>query len=222
MPTTVVGLVLFVAFLTPGLLHYTQRRTLVPTGELSPLVETSTLIAISLATNLAALAMFGVLRSMTPEHTPDVGSLLRGPGEYVEDRFAYVVAWGAGLLALSCGLAIVAARWGWFRRTIVRAFAPVIVNEPAWFHVFETTPQIPDGAPAYIYVGCDLKDGSYIAGRLAWYSTETSETADRDLVLAAPISRKVGGKAFEVPGFERVILSAREVQRLYVTWVAEG
>ena len=217
MPTTLVGLLIFVAFLTPGFLHYIQRRALAPQRSLSPLVETATLTSISLATNAVALLVFGIIRFVIPHHTPDVGALLRLGGDYVIPRFPYVIGWGAGMLALSCALAIAAARWRWFRSSAGRLFTPVIVDSSAWYQVFEE--QVVGDGDTPIYVGCDLKDGSYLAGTLAWYSTDTEETGDRDLVLGPPLLRRHEGEQDDLAQFERVVVSAREIQTMYVTWL---
>jgi hypothetical protein len=220
-PTTTVGLLLFVGFLTPGFLHYVQRRALVPQRSLSPLVETATLVTTSVATNAVVLLCFGLLRLAAPGHTPDVGSLLGSGtrGDYFIGNVPYVLGWGAGLLVLSSVLALLAARWGWFRSRVTDLFAPVIVDTSAWYQVFEERPEgNPDGK---VYVGCDMRDGSYIAGVLAWYSTEVDETADRDFVLAPPLVRKTA-EGEEDLAFERVILSARDVLTMYVTWLDDA
>lgn len=217
MPTTLVGLLIFVAFLTPGLLHYIQRRALAPQRSLSPLVETATLTSISLVTNAVSLSAFGIIRLVVPSHTPDVGALLRQGDQYLIPRLPYVFGWGIGILACSCALAITAARWRWFRSTAGRLFTPVIVDSSAWYQVFEE--HADDDSDLSIYVGCDLKDGSYLAGTLAWYSTDTEETGDRDLVLGPPLLRRDSDEEEELKDFGRVIISAREVQTMYVTWL---
>jgi hypothetical protein len=86
--------------------------------------------------------------------------------------------------------------------------------------MFEQRPvgQAPGGS--YAFVGCELKDGSYVGGRLAWYSTEVVENGDRDLVLAPPLHyRLAGGPDQELVDVERVILAARDISRLDVSYV---
>lgn len=99
---------------------------------------------------------------------------------------------------------------------VSRRFTPVITDASAWYHVFESGPE-----DSYVHVGCDMRDGSYVAGRLAWYSTEVDEKADRDLALAEPISfRPVGDirdRALTVP---RMIISGREVSRMLVAYIS--
>lgn len=91
MPTTLIGLLISVAFLTPGFLHAAQRRVLAPQGERSVLMETTSVVSISLATNSIVAAVFGLLRWQIPEHTPDIGHLLRTPSNYWIDHLPYVL-----------------------------------------------------------------------------------------------------------------------------------
>ncbi len=99
---------------------------------------------------------------------------------------------------------------------VAERFAPAIVDVSAWYHAFDEGPQ-----GATVYVGCDLRDGSYVGGLLDWYSTEVVETADRDFVIAAPITYRPSGSNEDrtIDGFSRLILSVRDVARLYVSYV---
>lgn len=216
MPTTLVGLVVFLAFLTPGFLHYIQRRALVPEGPLSPLVETATLTTVSLVTNLAALGVFGLIRFLLPDHTPDIGKLLVPKSTYVRDYPAYILAWSVGVLALSSSLAVILARYESVRRAITARFTPVIFDVSSWYYLFEQAP-----SDSFVYVGCLLRDGSYVGGRVDWYSTETKETGDRELVLAPPLVQQQGDDTSELSGVERLIVAARDIVTLRVAFVHE-
>jgi hypothetical protein len=226
MPSTVVGLVIFIVFLVPGVLHFLQRRAAVPQGAggLSPLVETASIASISLLTNVLSLSLFGLVRLGLPGHTPDVGRFVKDAGEYTSDRIPYVVAWLVGLVALSCLFAVLLGartryqnRLPGFVKEALRRLDPQILNVSAWYSQFEAVPD------RYVYVGCDLQDGSYVGGYLAWYSTDTAETADRDLVLASPITLKRSGESQVLDGVHRVVLSAREIVALLLSpWVIFG
>ena len=86
MPTSLVGLSVFVVLLLPGLVHYLQRRARVQTATLPPFVETATLAAVSIATNAVGLALFAVARTIGPNHTPDVRVMFEQGGEYAYPR----------------------------------------------------------------------------------------------------------------------------------------
>ena len=110
MPSTLTGLLIFIVLLTPGLLHYIQRRALSDQPQVSALVETGTLTTVSLVTDLLAIAVFALLRLFIPTHTPNPSGLLSGGLSYAAPRIGYLLLWGVALLALSSALAIVWAR----------------------------------------------------------------------------------------------------------------
>lgn len=218
MPSTIGGLLIAAALLLPGFVFHVRRRANTPLPRLSTLVETATFVAVSVVTNTFALGAFGVVRAITPRHTPDAGELIADGGGYVADRPGYVLTWVAAALGLSSLVAWAAAeQWGpigW----IAKRVAPVIVDVPAWYHVFEACP--PD---KHVYVGCDLADGAYIGGFLDWYSTEVEETADRDLVLAEPLTFRPADESEDrVLTFSRLVVSARQISRLYVSFLDAG
>ena len=212
MPTTVGGLIIFAVFLTPGFLNYLQRRRRAPQRSLSPLVELATFFSSSVATNFLTLGIFCLVRLITPQHTPNLALLVVQGSTYIDPRVGYVVLWALMLLALSCMLAVVVGIWP---GRIGKFVTPLIVDASAWYYLFESAP-----VGSSVYLGCDLSDGGYVGGYLDWYNTDIDEVADRDLVLAAPITLKVEGKTSESE-FERMILSARSIIRIYVTFVEE-
>jgi hypothetical protein len=120
--------------------------------------------------------------------------------------------WGAVILTASSGLAMIVGAKG----VRVGVVGQAIVDVSAWYHVFEEGP--PESS---VYVGCDLRDGSYVGGQLDWYSTQVSETADRDFVLAEPITFRPPDSDEDrtIVGFSRLVLSARDVGRLYVAYI---
>jgi hypothetical protein len=224
MPTTFFGLLLFVAFFVPGLVHYVTRKSLVPAqSKLSPVIETAQLVTVSLGVNVVSVAVFALLRSFPParRHTPDVARLLIDPRAYVlndqDRRLGYVLIWAMALVALSCLVAHRFARrdkpFGW----LAGRFAPAIASSPAWYVAFERV--VPSNAR--VFVGCALTEGGYVSGYLAWFSTESDETADRDLVLAPPLfALGADSKAVDMSHIERVVVSARNIQRIDVSYVS--
>lgn len=236
MPTTLGGLLIFVLLLVPGFIHYVQRRSQVPQRTLSPLVETANLATVSVVTNALAIAAFGLARIFLPDHSPDIGRfLIEGTG-YAAPRLGYLLLWGGGLLAFSSALALALGSRPHGLRALSTRFAPAIVDVSAWYHVFEEGP-----VGDLVYVGCDLQDGSYVGGLLDWYSTAVEETADRDLCLAEPLTFQPAGgedeldperegpdepepeepQVQDLEGVSRVVVSAREVSRMYVSYLSE-
>jgi len=206
MPTTLGGLAIFVIFLTPGFLNFIQRRRRVPQRKLSSLVEVATFVSISVLTNLAALAAFSFFRWLEPDHSPNVDEIVTLGSKYIDPRLGYIILWSGIILAFSCTLAIlIGARPGPLAR-----ITPLVVDSSAWYQVFESGP--PD---TRVYLGCDMNDGSYVSGYLDWSNTDIDEVADRDLVLASPITIVIDGQESDSE-CQRIILSARNIAKLSV------
>lgn len=216
MPSTVGGLLIFIVFLTPGFLNYIQRRRRVPQRRLSPLVEVATFLTVSLVTNLIAVGAFAIVRGIIPGHTPNVSLWATEGFKYASPRLGYIFEWGLGLLAFSSLLATIA---GW--RGIFGRLTPVIIDASTWYQLFEHEPQGTAPSGSRVFLGCDLKDGSYISGYLAWYNTDVEEHSDRDLALASPVTVRSKGKS-SVSDFARIILSARDIKRIHVAYLNGG
>jgi hypothetical protein len=74
-----------------------------------------------------------------------------------------------------------------------------------------------DHDPGPVEVGAQLDDGSYVRGRLSHMNVAAAETADRDLLLEAPIKLVTAGGEEADLGWQFTILSARRLVRLDVT-----
>jgi hypothetical protein len=219
-PSSFLGLALYTAFLLPGYVSFVRRRSLTTAPKLSPLLETISLLSVSVITNGLALALFALLRAIVPSHTPDVGLFLRDGSPYAEERIGYLLAWCALILGTSCAIAFFSPKVSQLA-PIRRALNPIIVDISAWYHVFEENPPSPDEGDSYPYVACTLEDGSYVAGRLSWYSTEVEETADRDLAVTDPLTILDPDGNDVGPSNSIVVISARQIRWFSVTWVFE-
>lgn len=222
MPTSIVGVAVLVIFLVPGFLWLVQRRAVASQTTQTALVETASLVSVSVCTNIAVVAMFGAIRALFPTHTPDVGLVLRGNSAYEERNFAYLTTWGFGLLTASCLIAARAGRrvprrrpvsWATWRAKVLGGVPNPIHAQSAWERILDP----PEGRRTR--VECDLTDGSFLAGHLQWYATGVDETRDRDLVLGPPFSYWAEGKESELGEVDRVIISAASVRKLYVKWL---
>ena len=213
MPSTVGGLVIFVAFLVPGFLYFIQRRRLVPQKSVSTLVETATFATVSVVTNLVTAGLFATLRTFLPRHTPDVGQLILQGRTYVAPHLGYLLAWATGALFVSSGLGLFLAIGPQIVRRVPSWLTPDIVQASAWYQVLND--EVPKGCQTF--VGCDLRDGTYVSGYVDWFNTEVDEVADRDLALASPITVISGGNP-QIVNFPRMVISARDVVRMYVSY----
>lgn len=220
MPSTFASLVLYTFFLFPGYVAYVQRSRFGPTRSQSSLLEAVNLIFVSAVTNALALLTLLALRAWMPDRLPDLAEWIRQGRGYSESRLGELAAWSAIGLLLSCSYAYMVSLPR-VRGLFKNVFNPVVVDSSTWYHVFESVPPSDNGRNPYPYVECHLSDGTYVAGRLSWYSTEIDETADRELSLVAPPEEHQAERNGAVTGNSIVILSAREIRRMIVTWVDE-
>jgi hypothetical protein len=211
MPDTLFALAVLVILVFPGVIFAVQLDNQRPIRELSPLRELAAISGVGVICNAVVLLIFGVARAIFPKITPDVGSIERNGASYVKPHFVSIGWWAICLLLASCGLAYAL---GYLMPQIAgRVASGKITFTSAWWEVFH---QHPD---AYMYVGCQLQDDSYIAGFLMRYSTEVDETPDRELVLCAPISyRPSGGKESPLDNVGTVTISASQLRFLTVTY----
>lgn len=231
MPSSLLGLLIYVYILIPGLCYHVVRRRLIPTQPVTTIVDAAHVIFAAMITNALTLICYSVLQLLPwiSEHSPSVVHLLRDPREYLlldNSRLVYVGAWAVVLLTFSCALARISAFWfapnvktrkfGVFSR-IWERYPARIVDVSVWDYYFHCT--APDGS--IVYLVCHLHDGSYAAGALDWYNTDIDDSPDRDLVLGVPLTvMSADGRELTEKYSERVILSARDIRQIIVTYVA--
>lgn len=221
MPGSLTGLLIAVAVLVPGYVHYGIRRRLVPVRGLSVTMEGAGLIVVAAAANALMLAIYGIAWSIPALqiHMPDVAHLMRDPGGYIlldNSRLAYVALWAGFLILGASALSAAFAHRLGPLDYLSRRFAPAFTDVSGWYHAFRIEP--PDDT--VIHVGCELLDGSYTAGRLVWFTPNAGDSPDRDLILAPPFSSMdAEGGTLEILEEGRVIVSAREIRRMDVSYL---
>jgi hypothetical protein len=223
MPTTLVGLLIFVALLAPGVCYNFRREGDRPLTKPDSVVrETARLVVTGLMADAIALVTFALLRLWQPRHTPEPRRLLNSPGAYFREEYGYLLLWGTALLAFSCIIAtVLAALRGtepvmrFLTRGLTRwLLDPSVKTEPAWWQMFKRHPTMA------CYVGCELKDGAYVAGQLFSFSPESDETPDRELTMSSPITyRPTGSDESSTLDVSAIIVSAREIKLLTVTYL---
>src|SRR4029453_14306244 len=110
MPTTLSGLLLFVALLSPGFCFLLRRERVVAGRRLSAFRETVAIVFASVVTLGVAFGLFTLVHLLLPTHTPDVGRLVRTSGGYAKQEYAYLSLWAIGVLLSACLLAFAAAK----------------------------------------------------------------------------------------------------------------
>ncbi|WP_329165389.1 DUF6338 family protein [Streptomyces sp. NBC_01717] len=212
MPSSLLGLVLFVVCLVPGFIYAAARDLHLPERTSSAFRETTRVVLASLALDGIALAVFAVIRTAAPGLTPDTGRLVREGWGYVRDDYGRLTLWSCALLVAAAGAALAAAR------LLPRGPGPLSV-ESSWWLLFGRYPAL-TGAKC-TYVGCELVDGSYLAGVLKHFAHQAEETGDRELALVAPLEYRPhpGVPSRPLTDHQLVSVSARQIKFLTVTYL---
>lgn len=222
MPTTLLGLLLFLVLLVPGFVYTVRRERRVSSRSVTALRELVSLAFVSVLADLAVLIAFSLLRAAAPGWTPDVGAIVADPSSYFAGHYTEVFVWGVGMLAAATIIAALAAgdlpRRAACRFPVLRERVPHREHDAhisAWTLLFTEKPN------HAIHLGCLLTDGSYLTGRLFSFSRAAEDTEDRELTLSAPIAYRKPGETelFRLPDVHKAAVSARQLALLTVTYV---
>jgi Family of unknown function (DUF6338) len=181
-PTTLVGLLLFVALLAPGFTYLLiAERGPLPVRGVSVLRETASVALASVLFNAAAVITVAVLRAVAPGLTPDTGRLVREGLPYLRTHYAAVAWWSAGTLCLACLLAFVGAtvlnvthRLASFRRKplLRRLFPPSgVAHISAWWKLLRN-----EEPRRRRRITCQLENGASVEGWLLSLNADVGET----------------------------------------------
>ena len=220
MPTTTIGLIVFVVLLAPGLVFSAYRAVHTPVQKPTALREVGGITLRSVIWDVVALAAFGVVRVIFPHDTPDVGRLVRGDTAYIRGDAAYLFWWAVGTLAFACVAAIAGAGVAEKRgdKWPMTWFLPRggVSPNPAWWILFKER----NPGAAIPYAGVVLEDDTYLGGEVLSFSPDSDETPDREMTLGAPIAyRGAGDHELTALDVDAITISARRIRYLTVSYV---
>jgi hypothetical protein len=229
-PSSVVGLVLFVVLLTPGFAYVLRHERSVPGRQFSALRETLRVVFVSLVSLLGVGLLFALLRWIFPTHTPNIRGLVQDPAEFARSHHVQLAWWSLALLCAATLLAAGAAdprlvkrirrvadsRIG---RLVSGAKTDSIRAQSHWHRIFEL---YADDDPGPILAGIQLEDGSYITGRVCSYNTKFEEVQDREIVLQRPLTLTPTDGDRVTLDFQFTVVSARRMVRMDVTHLPAG
>ncbi|WP_156365736.1 DUF6338 family protein [Nocardiopsis sp. NRRL B-16309] len=247
MPTTPIALLLFVILIGPGICFVLRRESLRPTRQVSAFRDTVLIAAVSVLCDAVVVSLLLLIGLIWPKWIPDFSALIENFSSHVAENYMDLWWWFIGTVAVACLLGFVlhdlVTFGGWTRRRVieklhsttaipvyVRRFLPRVnsfdPNWSSWRRVFHQHNYLKseDKDRAEYHLDCWLEDGSLFRGVLYSSSPEVEESADRDLVLQAPLKyRPPGGKELkDIPGRGKVILSARQLVAVHVTLAAKS
>ena len=229
LPSSLAGIAIFIAVLTPGLVYELRKERTIPAARLSAIRETMWVVTASAGCLLMTGLMLSLVRVLWPSGTIDIGALLRAPDLYVVEHHARLAWWSLVALALACLCALAAAdprvagqarslaSRSWVR-TVIGTTETDIRPTSAWSRVFTLYDDEPAGT-GYVLVGAQLEDGTYVRGTLSSHSADIEDSPDREMVLRAPLGLRTTDGAWHELGTTHAVVSARRIMRLDVTHI---
>jgi hypothetical protein len=211
MPTTLTGLVLFLVLLVPGFAFVGSFRRFRPSQRRSTFAETAEVAVASAFALTAAGAVFGVMRSVWPDSTPDIGKLISEGRKYFEQEYLLVGGWACGLFAAATIGAWAAGRALGLKKTADPA------SMSSWWMLFE---HYADGRD--VTVTCILDDGSWIRGELSSYNNSAEDKGDRDIILVAPIEYALPDERLNSYGAGAISVAASRMIAMFVNYAEHG
>lgn len=207
MPTTLTGLLLFLALLLPGFVYTAIVRRNRPEYRPSALHEIAAVALASVLSELVVLGGFAVVNAVRPSWTPDVRAFIAQPSAYVAEHYLTVFSWAAGLL-FAAGLLAAGAAAAVQKLPVHRSLVS------SWWTLFK------DWYPDTIRtVQCELDNGSYVEGVLADWNSQAEDSPDRDLILVGPIRyRPAGSVDYQPHPASAVCVAARNIRAMFVTY----
>lgn len=221
MPSTVLGLVLFLCFITPGLIFELLRERSRPARQYSVLRETSVVIVASVSFLVPAVLMLLFARFCIGERRPDLESqwfphfyaMAKEPAQYSASHLAQVVSFIiaaialAGLLACAMDLAL--------RRRYPSAGA--VRKDPLLFDVLDGPFRPPDARA--VIAAVELKNGAIVHGAILGHESKTDQTlawlAVRQHSQIKYAIRQPDGNLVEIPDqWEYILIPGDEVRAI--------
>lgn len=230
LPASVASLALFAALLIPGMIYTVRLERYAARPQPSQLRELVRVILSSILCGVVAIAIYIPCRIGFSGAVPSVQSWAAGGNHYWISHFKAIATTCATYFAVTCLVALALAeiqgraeRGGrhleWVAR-ISKSFLPNPIRpRSSWSVIADLYEAEKD--PPYVYVGCQMNDGSYVCGPLWTMNHKAEEDRDRDLVISAPILLRAAGSD-RVVGLDTVhysILSASDVSRIDVTHI---
>jgi hypothetical protein len=223
-PSSLLGLALFVVLLAPGLAYVLRHEQVVPARAYSGFRESLRVIFVSVACLTVTALLLALLRGLFPAITPDVGDVIKDPSGSVRRHHAELAWWALAsvLFATLLGAVVADPRVVGFLhatskaksvRWLTGATNTGIRPVSAWYRVMHLF----DDNQGPVMVGSQMDDGTYVEGRLFSFNAAAEDHQDRDILLSAPLYvTTVDGVRHEFAA-QFTVISAHRIVRLDVT-----
>ena len=230
LPSSLIGLVLFVVLLAPGFAYVLRHEKTVPNRPFSALRETLRVVFVSVICLLITGLVLTWMRWVWPEHTPNIRGLVLDPVKFARGHHVQLAWWALGFIAVATLLAAIAAdprvvtareaisAWT-LTRWVTGSSETQIRPISQWSRVFDLYAK---EQPGPVLIGLQLEDGSYVRGRLWVYNPAFEENQNRELVLAAPLTLTTAKGRERCLETQFTVVSAHRIVRMDVTHLPAG
>lgn len=215
MPTTVVGLLIFISIIAPGLSFVFVIESRLPKRRLSVFRETVSIAAIGLLCDATVVLAYVLLKNFQPSWGFDFGALVRNPTDYWSAQYGAILWTSVVALAIAC---ILGATLGRFWN------ASAFSESSGWWSMFKEAYEEVTGVES-VLVFCELADDEFVVGALRSFNTDSIDNLDREIVLQAPLyhhprASNPDENANEASLIENVGLTAINAHQLKQIWVS--
>ena len=218
MPSTILALVLFLCFVTPGLVFELLQERSRPARQYSALRETSIIVVASVAFTLPAAIIILLVRLAERSWFPDFYQLADRPAQYSASHLPQVIGFIVELVLLAVGFA-------WITDRALRLRHPphaVIRNNPTWFEMLDGQVR-PEGTEAVI-VSAELTNGASVQGAVK------AHEPGKDQALAWLVLRRHSAIKFGVrspdgtfvdipPGWAYTVIAGDDIRSANIAYV---
>ncbi|MET7708926.1 DUF6338 family protein [Micromonospora sp. NPDC005413] len=230
-PSSLLGLVLFVVLLAPGLAYVLRHERAVPAPSHSTLRETLRVVFVSVACLTFTGLLSAGLRLACPERTPNVRGLIQDPADFAREHHVQLVWWSLALITFATLLGFFSADprlLAGLRQMRSKAWAQRLLGDApikdssAWHQAMSDLKSRDHAAIGRkkredeTFIGVQMDDGTYVRGYLVSYSPGGVEDDQRELILTRAEIRPVDGEIQPI-GSTLTVISARHIVRLDVT-----
>ncbi len=224
-PSTLIGLLLFVLLMLPGLAYVLRYERVYPAPAHSQLREALRIIVVSVASLTITGLLLAIVRWFFPERTLNFRGLVREPLVFFREHHVHSIWWALGSIVVAtlaaCALAEIQI---WLMRRALQSkksfgglFGRAAISDTsAWRRTF--VERRPDNTEE-IFVGLQMVDKSYISGFLDSFNPQAMENEQRELTLRN--SEVLTSSGERQPLNHMTVVSAKAMVRMDVTYLSK-
>lgn len=212
MPATPAAAALYVFLLIPGLIFLVRMEAHRPKRERSVFRETATVVFASVACAAAVLVLLLLISIFYRPPLDWFVAFTANPASTFVGRPRVAIIMLLAFLLVASIVAALAASEAvhsfWNRKIVLLGTGSRVQQGTPWETVFE-----PENKESEVFVGVQLKSGTWIQGTHAFHSDVEVENGDRSLVLQSPLKYRHGDEAISsLDDIEYFVVQPSEIE----------